>query len=94
MSRSILVVGATGKQGGAVINALLANKSDFQLLAVTRNASSPGAARLASKSPRISIVEGDLSNTEDLFAKARKAAQGSVWGAFSVQVWAMMILAV
>lgn len=87
MSRALLITGATGKQGGAVINALLARQpSDFLLLAVTRNAQSASAQRLAAKSDRIKIVEGDLDATPALFASA-KAAAGSVplWGVFSVQ---------
>ncbi|KAK2601135.1 hypothetical protein N8I77_010605 [Diaporthe amygdali] len=87
MSRALLITGATGKQGGAVINALLARQpSDFLLLAVTRNAQSASAKRLAAKSDRIKIVEGDLDATPALFASA-KAAAGPVplWGVFSVQ---------
>lgn len=87
MSRALLITGATGKQGGAVINALLARQpSDFLLLAATRNAQSASAKRLAAKSDRIKLVEGDLNATPALFASA-KAAAGSVplWGVFSVQ---------
>ncbi|KAF4925687.1 NmrA-like family domain-containing protein 1 [Colletotrichum viniferum] len=87
MSRALLITGATGKQGGAVINALLARQpSDFLLLAVTRNAKSASAKSLAAKSKNIKLVEGDLDATPALFASA-KAAAGTVplWGVFSVQ---------
>lgn len=87
MSRALLITGATGKQGGAVINALLARQpSDFLLLAATRNAQSASAKRLAAKSDRIKLVQGDLDATPALLASA-KAAAGSVplWGVFSVQ---------
>lgn len=87
MSRALLITGATGKQGGAVINALLARQpSDFLLLAATRNAQSASAKRLAAKSNRIKLVQGDLDATPALFTSA-KAAAGSVplWGVFSVQ---------
>ncbi|KAI8229790.1 NmrA-like family domain-containing protein 1 [Colletotrichum sp. SAR 10_98] len=87
MSRALLITGATGKQGGAVINALLARQpSDFLLLAVTRNAQSASAKSLAAKSKNIKLVEGDLDATPALFASA-KAAAGAVplWGVFSVQ---------
>lgn len=87
MARALLITGATGKQGGAVINALLARQpSDFLLLAATRNAQSASAKSLAAKSDRIKIVQGDLNATPALIASA-KAAAGSVplWGVFSVQ---------
>lgn len=88
MSRAILITGATGQQGGAVLNALIARQpSDFLLLAVTRNAQSPSAKRLAAMSSSIRIVEGDLNNVPGLFKSATKAA-GTVplWGVYSVQV--------
>lgn len=87
MSRALLITGATGKQGAAVINALLARQpSDFLLLAATRNAQSAAAKSLAAKSDKIKFVQGDLDETPALFASA-KAAAGSVplWGVFSVQ---------
>ncbi|KAM5387544.1 hypothetical protein ACJA88_001896 [Fusarium oxysporum] len=89
MSRAILVTGATGNQGGAVIDALLSRKpSDFLLLAVTRDAKSPSAQSLAAKSPSsIRLVEGDLDSTARLFESAKQVA-GTVplWGVYSVQV--------
>lgn len=60
MPRAILITGATGKQGRAVIDALLAATSDFQLLAVTRDANSPSAQKVAPKSKLISLVQGNL----------------------------------
>lgn len=87
MPRALLITGATGKQGGAVINALLARQpSDFLILAATRNAQSASAKSLAAKSDRIKLVEGNLDATPALFASA-KAVAGSVplWGVFSVQ---------
>lgn len=90
MSRAILITGATGKQGGAVVDALLSRaSSDFLLLAVTRNANSASAKRLAAKSPSVKILEGDLDATPALFQSARACA-GTVplWGVFSVQTMA------
>ena len=82
-SRTILVTGATGKQGGAVINALLASQPTppFKILAVTRNTTSGGAKALASK-PNVSLVEGDLNDCEAIFKKA----DTKIWGVFSLQV--------
>ncbi|KAL8366447.1 hypothetical protein RB595_004976 [Gaeumannomyces hyphopodioides] len=88
MSRAILVTGATGTQGGALIDALVAGDDDFLILAVTRDASSAAAQRVASKSAsKIRLVQGDLDDVPALFAAARAAAAGvPVWGVFSVQV--------
>ncbi|KAK3903609.1 hypothetical protein C8A05DRAFT_14433 [Staphylotrichum tortipilum] len=86
MNRAILVTGATGKQGGSLIKALLANKAPFRILAVTRDANSPSAKRLAAKSSAITVVQGDLNDTEAIFKTAEKAAAQPVWGVFSVQL--------
>ncbi|KAI1331396.1 hypothetical protein F5Y16DRAFT_359840 [Xylariaceae sp. FL0255] len=93
----ILVTGATGKQGSAVIDVLLdQQKQDTSpILALTRNPSSPGAEKLAAKSPRIKLVQGDLNDVECIFKEAKKVLSQcepqthqdhSVWGVFSVQV--------
>ena len=73
-SRKVLVTGATGKQGGAVINALLASPaaSSFQILAVTRNPESGSAKALVSKSSNIKVVKGDLDDSEAIFREAGK----------------------
>ncbi|KAF2443030.1 NAD(P)-binding protein [Karstenula rhodostoma CBS 690.94] len=83
MSRTILVTGATGRQGGAVIKAL--HDTDFQILALTRSASSPSAQKLASSSPNIKLIEGDLDNTEAVFKNAKAATNSPIWGVYSVQ---------
>ncbi|KAJ5104452.1 hypothetical protein NUU61_001799 [Penicillium alfredii] len=80
-----LITGATGKQGGAVINALLRNNAAFEILAVTRNAQSSSAQRLANKSPKIRLVEGNLDEPATLFQNARKTTSAPIWGVFSVQ---------
>ena len=83
MSRTILITGATGRQGGSVIKAL--QGTDFEILALTRNASSPSAQKLASSSPNIKIIEGDLDNTELVFKNAKAATNNPIWGVYSVQ---------
>lgn len=88
MSRVILITGATGQQGGSVLNALVeANPAahDFTLVAITRNASSPSAQRLAQKHKSIRVIEGNLDDPKAIFESAKKAA-GPVWGVFSVQL--------
>ncbi|KAK4120110.1 nucleoside-diphosphate-sugar epimerase family protein [Parathielavia appendiculata] len=85
-NRAILVTGATGKQGGALIKVLLAENSGFQILAVTRNSNSPSAQRLAAKSSDITLVQGDFDDTEAMFKAAEQSTSHPIWGAFSVQV--------
>jgi uncharacterized protein YbjT (DUF2867 family) len=81
--RTILVIGAIGKQGGAVIDHILASKEakSFHVIAVTRDSMSSKALKLASR-PRVTVIEGDLSNAEKLFT----AAERQVWGVYSVQI--------
>lgn len=81
--RRCLITGATGKQGGAVIEALLRSPPNppIEILAVTRNPSSAQAQALASK-PNVKLVKGDLDDSNGIF----KNAGGNVWGVFSVQL--------
>lgn len=83
--RTILVTGATGKQGGAVIKAIQANPPPFeyQILALTRKTTSAAAKSLASD-PKITLIEGDLGDCPGIFTKA--GGIGSVWGVFCVTV--------
>jgi uncharacterized protein YbjT (DUF2867 family) len=55
-SATVFVCGATGTQGGALIDHLL--QTDVEIHAVTRNLASPAAQRL--KSLGISLTEGDF----------------------------------
>lgn len=84
--KCILVTGATGKQGGAVINALLAEDADMEILAVTRNPQSGAAKKLAKKSPKIKIVQGNLDDPVGIFGNACQVSSEPIWGVFSVQV--------
>lgn len=86
MSKAILITGATGKQGGAVIEHL-ANNAAFTLLAVTRNTSGGSAQKLSSKASNIKLVQGDMDDVPALFKSASAAAAGSpIWGVYSVQI--------
>ncbi|RFU80585.1 nucleoside-diphosphate-sugar epimerase family [Trichoderma arundinaceum] len=85
MSRSLLITGATGKQGGAVIRSLLSKNADFSILAVTRDTTSGSAQKLASLSPKVKLLQGDLNDTEGIFARARDLSSSSPYGVFSVQ---------
>jgi len=85
-SRALLITGATGKQGGSVIKALLEADAPFEILALTRNAQSASAQRLLKQSPKIKLVTGDFSAIDDVFRTAKEAASAPIWGVFSVQV--------
>ncbi|KAM0425416.1 hypothetical protein ACHAPT_009473 [Fusarium lateritium] len=79
--KTLLVTGATGKQGGAIISSILAStQGSFNIIGVTRNSASDGARRLAAL-PGVSVIEGDFSDVEAIFAQV-----GPVWGVFSVLV--------
>jgi uncharacterized protein YbjT (DUF2867 family) len=75
---SILVTGATGKQGGAVVNHLL--QHNFQVRALVRNLAAPAAKALADRN--VQVVQGDLDNSESL----EQAVTGAD-GVFSVQAF-------
>src|SRR5437667_8612141 len=81
-SKTVLVTGATGKQGGAVIDALLAAQPNppFDIAAVTRDTSSNSAQALASK-PQVRLIQGNLNEPTAIFEQLE-----NVWGVFSVQV--------
>jgi uncharacterized protein YbjT (DUF2867 family) len=75
--RTVLITGATGKQGGATARAL-AGKG-FKLRAMTRNPDSDAAKAVASATGA-EIVQGDLNDAASL----ERALQGA-WGVFGVQ---------
>jgi uncharacterized protein YbjT (DUF2867 family) len=76
--RKILIIGATGKQGGAVVDALIASSAPFEMLALTRNTSSPSAQKLASK-PNVTLIQGDSLKPASIFE-----ANKSIYGVFLV----------
>jgi uncharacterized protein YbjT (DUF2867 family) len=78
--RKILVTGATGKQGGAVIRALEASGNAFHVVALTRNANSASAKALAAK-PNVTVVTGELSKPKAIFE-----ANKPIYGVFSVTI--------
>src|SRR6266446_2931188 len=64
-----LVTGATGKQGGAVVEALLTR--GHQVRALTRNPASPAAIRLREQGVEIAV--GDFTDHDSLVRAARGA---------------------
>ncbi|KAJ2986408.1 hypothetical protein NUW58_g5047 [Xylaria curta] len=87
MAKVILVTGATGRQGSAVIRALLGLKlEDLIILAVTRDVSSAAARQLKSISNSIKLVQGNLDDVPLVFKEAQSVAKQPIWGVYSVQV--------
>jgi uncharacterized protein YbjT (DUF2867 family) len=74
--KTVLVAGATGRQGGAVVRHMRPN--GWKLRALTRNPSSYAAKQLASQG--VELVQGDLDDPASL----DRAARG-VYGIYSVQ---------
>ena len=74
--KTVLVTGATGRQGGAVIRHMLPKR--WKLRALTRNPSNPAAQDLARQG--IEVVQGDLEDAASL----ERAARG-LYGIYSVQ---------
>lgn len=72
----VLVAGATGRQGGAVVRHML--PKGWRLRALTRNPKSYAARQLAEKG--VELVEGDMDDPASL----ERAARG-VYGIYSVQ---------
>jgi GDP-D-mannose dehydratase len=83
---SILITGATGKQGSSLIQNLVLKNAPYQILAVTRNTQSPSAQKLTQKYPDITLVQGDLDHPADLFKKAQNLSSKPISSVFSVQV--------
>jgi uncharacterized protein YbjT (DUF2867 family) len=76
----IAVCGATGKQGGAVVDALLARGGGaFAIRGVARDASSPKARALVEKKGVAEVVSADFDDPASLV----KAFEGA-YGAFLV----------
>jgi len=79
--RTVLVTGATGRQGGAVVHHML--PKGWKLRALTRNPDGHAAKALGRQ--EVEVVQGDLENA----ASVARAAQG-VYGIYSVQdFWAV-----
>ncbi len=62
--RQILVTGATGNQGGAVVDHLLESDHAFDVHRLTREASSDAAAALEDRG--VTMIEGDLNDPKTL----------------------------
>jgi len=68
MSRIILVAGATGQQGGAVVQALL--KDGHQVMGITRNIESPKA--IALRNQGVEMISVDFTDKDSLVKIMKK----------------------
>ncbi|KAL1916178.1 uncharacterized protein VTP21DRAFT_6182 [Calcarisporiella thermophila] len=73
----IVVCGATGTQGGSVINSLLQQSDKYHLRAITRNPDSKNAKELEKKG--VELIQGDLNKEDDL-----TRAFSNAYGVFAV----------
>lgn len=71
---TFLVAGATGKQGGAVVDALLNTNPTPTVKALTRNTESPAASAL--KARGVTLVKGNL-NDKDSLVQALSGVDGA-----------------
>ncbi len=72
MSKELVVVtGATGKQGGSVVSALLKD-GKFKVRAVTRDANSANAEVLKKKG--VEVVQANISNKEEVVREITKVS--------------------
>ena len=78
MAQTLLILGATGQQGGATINALLADGRGRDIRALVRDPASKGARALGARG--VTLVKGDLDDA----ASVERAMEG-VHGVHSVQ---------
>lgn len=89
MRKNILVTGASGKQGSAIIRALVRRRSgdaeiQYHIYALTREASSARAQYLLDEKD-VTVVEGDLDVPEsiaEIFEEAK--GNGGIWGVYAV----------
>ena len=87
-ARTILVIGATGKQGHAFIGATLSTgaASNLRILALTRSIKS-ARSRSLDDVERVKLVEGDLDDPKsirDIFEAEKVDGKNEIWGVFVV----------
>ncbi|KAJ6111349.1 hypothetical protein N7523_007410 [Penicillium sp. IBT 18751x] len=74
MSKLLVVLGATGQQGGSVINAVLNDpqlSNQYRIRTLTRDSSKPAAKRLVENG--IEVIQGDLDDATSLQALFQSA---------------------
>lgn len=86
--KTFLVGGGTGRQGGAVVNALLADKSSSiqpeNIYVLTRNTEGGAAAKLTARG--VQLIQGELGQPAAIFEKLRaKGVDLTTTGAYLAQ---------
>ncbi|KAF7299437.1 NmrA domain-containing protein [Mycena indigotica] len=79
----IAVVGATGLQGGSVVNALAESKLAYRIRAFTRNATKPAAEVLKAKGVEVVQVDLTVENKDQVF----KAFVGTNYAFLVTNFW-------
>lgn len=80
-NKIIAIIGATGAQGGGLVQAILADKGEFTARAITRNVTSDKAKALADQG--VEVVQADLDDT----ASVTKALEGAHGAFFVTNFW-------
>lgn len=80
MPKTILITGATGTQGVALIHKLSAFPTDFAILGVTRNIDSATSKGLTAQYPTLKLITGSLDNPEQIFV----SISSEIWGVFCI----------
>lgn len=86
-TKTLLITGATGKQGRALIDTLLSSStsSSFNIIGLTRDTSSSSANALSKRYPsNIRLLKGDLSNSRAIFQDAKSLTKDPIWGVFGL----------
>lgn len=63
--RTIAILGATGTQGASVLDTFVSDPT-WQVVAITRNTSSPKAQALRARCPRITLIQADANDPYSL----------------------------
>ena len=86
-TRTIIVAGATGKQGRAFIESAIQTTKDIHIVALTRNSYTQSAQDLKSlSSDRVRLAQTDLNDVDSVrkVFEGVSAEGGKIWGVFIV----------
>jgi uncharacterized protein YbjT (DUF2867 family) len=76
MSKILAIFGATGQQGGSIVDFVLNDpqlSQEYTIRAITRDPSSPSAQSLKAKNENIQIVRGDVNDPSSLTTPLKDA---------------------
>ena len=72
-SKLIVIIGATGSQGGSVVDTFINAPGNWRVRALTRDASSSKAQTLAAKSSKVEVVSANMDDVDSLKSAFRDA---------------------